>query len=139
MSKGATVEFNNPILNQIDENIEKALVITAGLLQDEIRESMVIPRDLGTLQGEAFFIDDSDVKDGVVRLCHDTPYARRMYFHPEYNFQTASWVDEQGRQHGGNVNAQGLWFTLWEEGGYYEDVPLGIFADVLSEIMGGNL
>ena len=43
--------------------------------------------------------------DGIVSLNTSTPYARRMYFHPEYNFQTTE-----------NPNAQGNWYEPWING-----------------------
>lgn len=42
-------------------------------------------------------------------LVTDTPYARRLYFHPEYNFQTAN-----------NANARGEWLRDWMPGGAQE-------------------
>ena len=42
-------------------------------------------------------------------LVTDTPYARRLYFHPEYNFQTAN-----------NANARGRWLRDWMPGGAQE-------------------
>lgn len=126
-------------IKKLDKDVKRALRITAGKMQDIIREAQVIPRDLGSLQGEKFFIDDSNINNGEVELVNEGPYARRLYYHPEYNFQTESWVDENGVQHGGNLNAQGLWFSLWQEGGYYEDEPKEVFAEVLEAIIGGKL
>ena len=45
------------------------------------------------------------VKNGKVSLITSTPYARRMYFHPEYNFQTKE-----------NANARGNWYEPWISG-----------------------
>ena len=39
----------------------------------------------GTLQNESTFVDYSNSSKGTVTLVSSTPYARRLYYHPEYN------------------------------------------------------
>ena len=124
---------------KLDDSMKRALVITMYLLQDRIREEQVIPRDMGYLQGEKFYVDDRNWRRGKVNLVNEGPYARRLYYHPEYNFQHESWVDGSGVQHGGNVNAQGLWFTLWQKGGYFEKEPQEIYEKVLAGILKGDI
>ena len=92
---------------------------TAEKLHTEVGQAQVVPRDEGTLQGEAFFVDTSQSKSGIATLVHSTPYARRLYFHPEYNFQT----DE-------NPNAKGKWFEDWLEGGKEEDFCQNTFKEL---------
>ena len=116
---------------ELNDKMKDALVATMGELQKRIRDEQVIPRDMGSLQGEKFYIDDSMRNEGIVSLVNEGPYARRLYYHPEYNFQTASWVDANGVQHGGNINAQGMWFTLWQKGGYFEKEPQEIFEKIM--------
>ena len=43
---------------------------------------------------------------GTCSIVSSTPYARRLYFHPEYHFSK----DE-------NANAGGKWFEPWSDGG----------------------
>lgn len=119
--------LNKREVDKLTDEIIDALVITAGLLQDRIREAQVIPRDTGLLQGEKFYIDDSRRNEGHVALVNRGPYARRLYYHPEYNFRQDK-----------NEFAQGLWFTLWQDGGVYENEPREIFEKVLAEITGGE-
>ena len=83
---------------------------TAEALHTEVVQAQVVPRDKGTLQGEAFTVDYSQCKNGTATLVHSTPYARRLYFHPEYNFQTEE-----------NPNAKGKWFEDWTKGGKNDD------------------
>lgn len=64
----------------------------------------------GKLQGEGTFVDLSDSKSGKVRLVSSTPYARRMYYHPEYHFNKAQ-----------NPNAQGRWLDDYLKGGKKQD------------------
>lgn len=103
----------------------EALEQTAEALHTEIVQEQVIPRDTGTLQGEAFFVDYSKSSKGKVSLVHSTPYARRLYFHPEYKFQTHE-----------NPNAKGLWFEDWEPGGKYEEFAEEAFVELYRRIAG---
>ena len=63
-----------------------ALKQTAEELLENVRDAQVIPRDSGHLQGDATVVDESQAKSGTVSIVSQTPYARRLYFHPEYNF-----------------------------------------------------
>lgn len=110
-------------LDKLTQKMKNALVATMGVLQDRIREEQVIPRDTGALQGEKFFVDDSMRDKGVVQLVNEGPYARRLYYHPEYNFRQDK-----------NKHAQGMWFTLWQKGGYYENEPTEIFEKIMKSL-----
>jgi len=59
----------------------------------------------GTLQNESTFVDTSESKNGKVSLVSSTPYARRLYYHPEYHFDK-----------GENPNARGEWYEDWLTG-----------------------
>ena len=83
----------------------KALEKTAEALHTDVVQAQVMPRDTGHLQKESTFVDYSKSKSGLVSLISQTPYARRLYFHPEYNFQTKE-----------NPNAQGKWLEPWISG-----------------------
>lgn len=83
----------------------KALEETAGELRTDVVQAQVMPRDTGHLQGDGTHVDFSQSKNGIVSLIHQTPYARRLYFHPEYNFQKKD-----------NPNAQGKWLEPWISG-----------------------
>lgn len=82
----------------------RALEQTAEHLKTEVGQAQVLPYDNGDLHRSAF-VDKVDSKNGTVELVYSTPYARRMYFHPEYNFQTKE-----------NPNAQGKWCEPWLTG-----------------------
>ncbi len=83
----------------------RALEQTAEALHTEVVQAQVMPRDTGHLQNDSTFVDYSKSKRGVVSLISQTPYARRLYFHPEYNFQTKE-----------NPDAQGKWLEPWISG-----------------------
>ena len=82
-----------------------ALEKTAESLHTEVVQAKVMPRDTGHLQKESTFVDYSKSKSGLVSLISQTPYARRLYFHPEYNFRKVK-----------NSNAQGRWLEPWISG-----------------------
>lgn len=82
-----------------------ALEQTAEALHTEVVQAQVMPRDTGHLQNDSTSVDYSRSKSGTVSLVSQTPYARRLYFHPEYNFQTKE-----------NPNAQGKWLEPWISG-----------------------
>ena len=125
------IEWDTKGLKHIDDELARALALSGYVLQDEIREEQVIPRMDGALSGEAFTVNTDTAKKGYIRFSFDTPYARRLYFHPEYHFHHEPWTDKMGRNHDGNPNAQGLWMEHWFEGGKYEKRPSQILKAIL--------
>lgn len=109
ITANSKIKLNYTKISQLSKATTTALEMTAEALKTEIIQTQVIPFDKGTLQGEGFFADCSESSLGRVSLVHNTPYARRLYFHPEYNFQTTE-----------NPNARGEWFADWLTGGRYE-------------------
>ena len=86
-------------------------------MKTEVDQAQVVPRDQGALSGEKFFIDYTEVKNGKVSLVHEGPYARRLYYHPEYHFNKDA-----------NPNAKGKWFEDWAPGGIKEKQVHEAFA-----------
>lgn len=91
------VELNMSVLNMLDNAQYEALAMTGDATLTELRDRQVMPFDTGNLQNDSTFVDDSQ-KDKV-SIVSSTPYARRLYFHPEYNFRR-----------GNNSSAGGKWF-----------------------------
>lgn len=102
----------------------KALEQTAEELHTEVVQTQVMPRDTGHLQDDSTFVDNSQAKSGTVSLVSQTPYARRLYFHPEYNFQTKE-----------NPNAQGKWLEPWITG-KEKDFCIDTFKKLYKQIGG---
>ena len=46
-----------------------------------------MPFRSGRMQGSVF-VDDTSLNSGECSLMTEGPYARRLYYHPEYNFRT---------------------------------------------------
>ena len=67
--------------------------------------AQVMPFKSGNMQNDNTYEDYSNSKQGKVSLNTSTPYARRMYFHPEYNFSKEE-----------NPNARGNWYEPWTTG-----------------------
>ena len=91
------VELNMSVLNMLDKAQFEALAQTADATLTELRDRQVMPFDTGNLQNDSTFVDDS--QKTTVSIVSSTPYARRLYFHPEYNFKR-----------GDNPSAGGKWF-----------------------------
>lgn len=110
MQAKSTVKMNVPRIKQLTKAAAVALEMTGEALHAEVAQAQVMPFDKGGLQGEGTFVDYGASGQGKVTLVSSTPYARRLYYHPEYNFQT----DE-------NPNAKGNWYEDWEPGGSKAD------------------
>lgn len=106
MQVRSTVKLNMPRIKQLTQAAVIALELTGELLHEETQQAQVFPFDTGNLQNESTFVDYSQSKNGKVALVSNTPYARRLYYHPEYNFQTKE-----------NPNAKGMWYEDWMPGG----------------------
>lgn len=73
----------------------------------------------GTLQNESTFVDYSEIKSGKATLVSSTPYARRLYFHPEYHFDK-----------GENPHAKGKWLEDWIPGGKKADFAAKAYKEI---------
>ena len=103
MNVNFTLNYKN--LAAIDEIAAQSLIKTADAVKTDVQQSETMPMDTGSLQNRSTFVDKSQAKDLKVMIVSDTPYARRLYFHPEYHFN---------REH--NKNAGGKWFEPYIDG-----------------------
>ena len=110
------IELNDSVIAKIEKAQTEALKQTGHTLLTDLVQKQVIPMDnLATLQNNSTFVETPSEQEVVIRS--STPYARRLYFHPEYNFQK-----------GYNKNAGGRWFDRYLSGGVDEKVPIKHFA-----------
>ena len=136
------VRLNMATINQLSDAAVTALEQTAEALHSEVVQAQVVPRRDGALQNEKMFVDKSRSRDGKVSIIHEGPYARRLYFHPEYKFNTGPWEETIHHKdgsvshltHEGNPNAKGKWFEDWDEGGKYENFCRDAFARIYRRI-----
>lgn len=131
MQCNSRVTINQARIKSISHAAIKALEQTAEALHTEEVQAQVLPRKMGTLQGEAFFVDRSESASGRVSLVNSTPYARRLYFHPEYHFHQGPWEEGEG-----NPNAKGKWHEDWMPGGSKEKFVPETFQKMLRRIIG---
>ena len=110
------IELNYSVLNMLDNAQFEALAQTADATLTELRDRQVMPFDTGNLQNDSTFVDDSQ-KDKV-SIVSSTPYARRLYFHPEYNFRR-----------GNNASAGGKWFDSFLN----DDFIVSAYAKLLKQ------
>lgn len=112
------IKLNSVKITQLRKATAVALEETIDALHTEVAKAEVIPfgEDKfdkngkkiytgGTLSGVGTQPDYFQSKMGRVRIVSSTPYARRMYFHPEYNFYK-----------GEHRNARGNWYEPWLNG-----------------------
>lgn len=118
MWASSTVRMNFPLLRQLTQAQIKALEETAEALHTEVVQAQVIPFDSSNLQNNSTFVDYTNVQTGRAVLSSTAPYARRLYFHPEYHFDK-----------GENPNARGKWYEDWLQGGKHQDFCQKAFAE----------
>ena len=99
------VNWNFGAVRQVEQAVATALEQTAQAVLEDVEKEQVMPKDTGTLSEASTFLYDAESRTGVVAIVSDTPYARRLYYHPEYNFQTSK-----------NKNAGGKWLQPWIDG-----------------------
>lgn len=99
---GKMAKLNQAIITSLEQ--------TGDYVLGEVVEAEVMPFDKGILQNESTYVNKENSKSGIVSIVSSTPYARRMYFHPEYNFQTKN-----------NKNVKGRWLEDWTNKGKYAD------------------
>lgn len=114
----STVKLNLAKISALEEAQIKALEQTAEALHTEVVQAEIMPRDTGALQNESTFVDTSKSARGRVSIVSNTPYARRLYFHPEYDFQ--KWE---------NAFAMGKWYKPWIDG-IYSDFAQNAYAKI---------
>lgn len=131
-------------IRELSKASVKALEKTAEALHTEIVQAQVIPRMDGTLQNESTFVDDSKAIKGHVSIVSNTPYARRLYFHPEYHFMQGPWQETVEHKdgtvshltHEGNPNAKGRWYEDWLSGGKNEKFAQKTFNELFKREAG---
>lgn len=105
-SVSSKIKLNMPVVKQLDRAKQQALEQTGDALLKQVKNTQVMPFDTGNLQNENTFVDYAQIRNGTVKIVSSTSYARRLHFHPEYNFSRKE-----------NIAAGGKWFSPWLEGG----------------------
>lgn len=102
MSVKVTVKLDQSKIGQLQKASKQAFELTVEAVLSDMKTSAVIPKEHGTLEDSGFIEITSDF---VASIIFDTPYARRLYWHPEYKFRQDK-----------NVNAGGKWMQPYIDG-----------------------
>ncbi|KAF5038687.1 hypothetical protein DSECCO2_551670 [anaerobic digester metagenome] len=99
------VVLNDVAIAKITGGTEKAMKILLEGLKTDVSERQVVPFRDGLLKDSVS--TGTMMQNGYTLgwIGWDTPYARRLYFHPEYNFRQDK-----------HRNAMGLWMSFYEQG-----------------------
>lgn len=96
-----TVDMNKKGLKKLKDAQIIACKKTAMKMLAEKIDAQEIPMNEGTLQNVLTDVDDSAARNGLVQIVSEGPYAARLYYNPQYNFNQEF-----------NTNAKGEW---WED------------------------
>lgn len=125
MATIVTAEFkpNAEFFALLENAMPIALEQAGEAVRGNLIESKTMPFDVGTLQNDNTFL--APVVDLKTRIITTGPQARRLYFHPEYNFQK-----------GKNPNAGGRWLDPYLPGGAKQEVFRNAYAKRLAKLLG---
>lgn len=104
MKVNAKVTLNQKVLAELEQIQKQAIEMTAEAVLTDIKTSGVVPKDRNQLELSGF-VDLTEIRQGIASIVFDTPYARRLYWHPEYNFRTDK-----------NPHARGKWMEPYYSG-----------------------
>lgn len=125
MKVDSVVRINAPVIKDLNNKVNLALAKTGEALHTKVVQDQVMPRDTGQLQNIKTFVDLTEQNSGKVSLVTEGPYARRLYYHPEYNFK-----------HTENPNAKGRWLDDYMSGGSKQNFIPAAFKRLLQKELG---
>ena len=97
-----TIKLNQQKLSDLADAVKKSAFEAMEAVHTDLISSQTMPFDTGDMQNNQTFVES--IETGAV-LITGSPQARRLYYHPEYNFQT-----------GKNKNAGAYWLELYLTG-----------------------
>lgn len=113
---GVQIKIYPKALKEIDNAVIRTAELAMEALKTDVISDQVMPFNTGTMQNTDTFVDTQQdgetVISALVTGVTGSPQARRLYYHPEYNFQT-----------GNNHNARGEWLESWIDGDKKNFVP----------------
>ena len=122
-----TVKMNQKALKSLKESQIIAAKKTAMKMLAEKVEMQEIPMNEGTLQNVLTDVVDSAAAKGIIQIVSEGPYAARLYYNPQYNFNQTF-----------NTNAKGEW---WEDyiTGVNKERPAQLYAYFLKKSSKGTI
>lgn len=125
MANKVRVVINKSNVAKLDTNAQKAFEMAVDATLTDIVSAQVIPFDVGIMQNDQTFADTSKSSIGESSIITSSTQSTRLYFHPEYNFQTVN-----------NPNAKAGWFDEWITGPK-NDYAKKAFARFMKKFLGG--
>jgi len=101
MKVKVSVKLDKSKIKKLEKASKVALELTAHAVYTDIVNRQVVPFADGTLEQSGDVVEVGD----IYQIIFNTPYARRLYWHPEFNFRTDK-----------NPNAQGKWMDYYLSG-----------------------
>lgn len=95
------LKLNPQAIKKIEDAAVKALPLTMEAMKTEVNNMQVVPKETGNLEESA--VTGAENNRGF--LSYNTPYARRLYYNPQFDFRTDK-----------NPNAQGRWLDPFIHG-----------------------
>ena len=117
------VTLNKAVIQRISDAAKAAAVDTMEQLYTDLVKSKTMPFDSGDMQNNQTFVDITE--SGAV-LITGSPQARRLYYHPEYNFKQSE---------GANGSRGAYWLDTYIFGDKWDFVNI-TFAKSLKERLG---
>lgn len=114
----STIKLNEAKINELTKQQYISLAQTADALLGDIKDEQLMPFDTDNLQNVSTSVDDSQQTHGRVSVVSTAPYARRLYFHPEYDFRRNN-----------NARAGGKWFEPYISG-YKKEWVVNTFKEL---------
>lgn len=112
-------------VSRLSNILKEAGTKTAYEILRRTVDAQVIPFETGHMQNDETYVDESGADKGIHHIVSNTPYARRLYFNPQYDFRTD-----------GNANARGEWMEMWINGSRKEE-PKQILEAFIRQSKGG--
>lgn len=120
------VELYPDKIRKLQEITQKAFELTVQAVLTDVQQSQTIPKEHGDLERSGFI--DIDVRTMVAHIIFgssDSPQARRLYWHPEYNFRQDK-----------NQYAGGLWMQTYIDGAK-KNYVMDTYGRFLKQLGGG--
>lgn len=123
------IKLDEQAIRKIENAAREAALETMEEVRADLYDSQTMPFDSGEMQNNQTFasVEGEDTVNGEdvysVSLVTGSPQARRLYYHPEYQFQQ-----------GHNDNAGGLWLEPYISGN-----KKNFIKDTFEKIMKGKI
>lgn len=105
------IKFDKQAILMLEYAVKESAMTAMEQVESDLISSATMPFDTGDMQNNQTFVavEGEDTINGEevfsVALVTGSPQARRLYYHPEYNFY-----------HGHNKNAGAAWFEPYISG-----------------------